>query len=242
MRRQNPVWLWLAILLGLLAGLWLLFYPQLQTATFERESALVIDQWQEQTEAARSQLQSDTEGNSLLYPELYQAMADYNQVIFLEHQSGLTGASAYETPALELSDYGLESGSPVGYLTIPAIDLELPVYLGANAVNMALGAAVLGQTSLPIGGESTNCVLAGHRGYRGIPYFRYLDQLEPGDLVCLTSFWDTMTYQVVETAIIQPDDVDAILIREGQDLLTLLTCHPYTVGTQRLVVYCERID
>lgn len=90
------------------------------------------------------------------------------------------------------------------------------------------------------GTQSSILDIAGHRGYRGIPYFRYLDDLEEGDLVYLTNFWGTMTYTVMETAVIQPDDIDAILIQNGRDMLTLLTCHPYTVGTQRLLIYCER--
>ena len=107
---------------------------------------------------------------------------------------------------------------------------------------MTKGAAVLGQTSLPIGGENTNCVIAGHRGYKGIPYFRNLDKLKAGDEVVITNFWGQMTYQVESTAIIQPNDLDEILIQEGRDLLTLLTCHPYTVGTQRMIIICKRMS
>lgn len=240
MRRQNPNWLWLLILIGFLVGLWLIFYPQINTAVYEYQTEKVLDTMNEQISQAEEHLSENSVDESLIYEELAKAMILYNEQLAEEKQIHLTSPEAYEQPALDLSDYGLADNSPIGFLSIPAIGLELPIYLGATKENMAKGAVVLGQTSLPVGGESTNCVIAGHRGYRGIPYFRYLDDLEEGDLVYLTNFWGTMTYTVMETAVIQPDNIDAILIQNGRDMLTLLTCHPYTVGTQRLLIYCER--
>ena len=240
MRRQNPNWLWLLILIGFLVGLWLIFYPQINTAVYEYQAEKVLETMNEQISQVEEELSLDASGENLIYEELAKAMIRYNEQLVEEKQVHLTSPEAYEQPALNLADYGLENGSPIGSLSIPAIGLELPVYLGATKENMAKGAVVLGQTSLPVGGESTNCVIAGHRGYRGIPYFRNLDDLERGDLVYLTNFWGTMTYTVMEMAVIQPDDIDAILIQNGRDMLTLLTCHPYTVGTQRLLIYCER--
>lgn len=240
MRRQNPYWLWLLILIGFLVGLWLIFYPQINTAVYEYQTEKVLKTMQEQIGQAEKELSLDASKENLIYEELAEAMILYNEQLAEEKQIHLTSPEAYEQPALDLADYGLEKDSLIGSLSIPAIGLELPIYLGATKENMAKGAVVLGQTSLPIGGENTNCVIAGHRGYRGIPYFRNLDELERGDLVYLTNFWGTMTYTVTETAVIQPDDIDAILIQNGRNMLTLLTCHPYTVGTQRLLIYCER--
>ena len=94
---------------------------------------------------------------------------------------------------------------------------------------MADGAALLGQTSIPIGGKNTNCIIAGHRGWGGASYFRYVDKLQPGD--------------VAEIQIIQPNEVEQILIKPGQELVTLLTCHPYASGgRQRYLVICERVN
>ena len=108
---------------------------------------------------------------------------------------------------------------------------------------MADGAAHLSQTSLPIGGMDTNCVIAGHRGYCGASYFRHLDQLHIGDRVSVTNLWETLTYRVCEIRVIDPSDVEEILIQPGRELLTLLTCHPYASGgRQRYVVYCERSE
>ena len=120
--------------------------------------------------------------------------------------------------------------------------VEMPLYLGASNENMANGAAVLSQTSIPIGGINTNAVIAGHRGYGGYSYFRYIEVLEEGDEVIITNLWKTLTYKVSEIRIVTPDDVDAILIQPGKDMVTLLTCHPYASGGKyRYLVFCERV-
>lgn len=176
------------------------------------------------------------------HTQLWLDMQSYNQTIFEEGQTGLSDPSAYEKASFKLSDYGLEN-EIFGVLSIPRLDLDMPIYLGATKQNMANGAAVMGQTSLPIGGSNTNCVLAGHRGWNGAAYFLYINQLEPGDIVTVTNLWETLTYQVVDTQIISPNDVDAIHIQPGRELLTLLTCHPpASGGKQRYLVFCERID
>mgnify|MGYP002537567161 CR=1 FL=1 len=103
-----------------------------------------------------------------------------------------------------------------------------------------LGAALLGQTSMPLGGENTNTVIAAHRGYYGAEMLRNVQQIQIGDKITLTTPWDTLVYRVCELKIIQPDDINAVLIQPGRDLLTLTTCHPYTQNTQRYLVIAER--
>lgn len=174
------------------------------------------------------------------YSQLWLDMKAYNEAIFREGQKGLSDPSAYEDVCFRLSDYGLDS-EVFGVLSIPKLNLQMPIYMGATKENMAAGAAVMGQTSLPIGGSDTNCVLAGHRGWNGAAYFLYINQLEPGDIVTVTNLWETLTYEVVETRIISPNDVDAIHIQPDRELLTLLTCHPpASGGKQRYLVFCER--
>lgn len=149
---------------------------------------------------------------------------------------------AYEDPSFVLADYGLES-EVFAVISIPALELEMPVFLGANYRHMADGAALLGQTSIPIGGKNTNCIIAGHRGWGGASYFRYVDKLQPGDEVIITNLWETLQYRVAEIQIIQPNEVEQILIKPGQELVTLLTCHPYASGgRQRYLVICERVN
>ncbi len=176
------------------------------------------------------------------FPQLWLDMRDYNESLYESGQTGLSNPSAYETPSFQLSDYGLDS-EMFGVISIPKLDVELPLYLGATGQHMADGAAHMTQTSLPIGGENTNSVIAGHRGWKGAAYFLYINQLVPGDLVTVTNLWETLTYQVVETKIIYPDEVEAIHIRPGKELLTLLTCHPpASGGKQRYLVFCERVQ
>lgn len=175
------------------------------------------------------------------YAELWDAMQQYNQDIYEQGQSGLNSSLAYEVPSFCLTEYGLDS-EVFGVISIPAIDVELPLYLGATEPHLADGAAHLSQTSLPIGGSNTNSVIAGHRGYSGAAYFRYVNELQPGDQVIITNPWDTLIYTVSEIQIISPNDVDAIHIQSDRDLLTLLTCHPYASGgKQRYLVICERM-
>ena len=176
------------------------------------------------------------------YPELMAALQEYNRQLYAEKQCNLTDLEACEESAADLTTYGV-ADEIIGVLEIPAMELTMPVYLGASDAHLAAGAAVLGNTSVPIGGDDTNCVIAGHRGWRGADYFRHIDKLAVGDEVRITNLWETLTYTVADIQIIQPHEVDKIKIQQGRDLLTLLTCHPYASGgRQRFVVYCERTE
>ena len=199
----------------------------------------------------RHKLQADTDAvvQSFLeerkpeqqYPELLAALQEYNRQLYAEKQSRLIDLEACEEPAADLTAYGIED-EIIGVLEIPAMELTMPVYLGASDAHLAAGAAVLGNTSAPIGGNSTNCVIAGHRGWKGADYFRHIDRLQVSDTVKLTNLWEILTYTVTDIEIIQPHEVDKIKIQQGRDLLTLLTCHPYASGgRERYVVYCERV-
>ena len=168
-------------------------------------------------------------------------MNAYNATIYESGQAGLSDESAYETPSFTLADYGLDS-EIFGVISIPSLDIEMPIYLGAGYQHMADGAAHLSQTSLPIGGSNTNCVIAGHRGWRGAAYFLHITELEVGDEVLVTNHWETLRYRVVDIQIIDPNDIDAILIQDGRELLTLLTCYRVASGEKlRYLVFCERI-
>lgn len=198
----------------------------------------------------RHKLQADTDAavQSFLeerkpeqqYPELLAALQEYNRQLYVEKQCNLTNLEACEAPAADMTAYGV-ADEIIGVLEIPAMELTMPVYLGASDDHLAAGAAVLGNTSAPIGGDNANSVIAGHRGWRGADYFRHIDRLQVGDTVKLTNLWEILTYTVTDIQIIQPHEVEKIKIQPNRDLLTLLTCHPYASGgRQRFVVYCER--
>ena len=184
--------------------------------------------------------QEPPEKEYTVLPELRKLMEDYNNDIYENGQENLVDAFAYETPAIDLTEYGIENGV-VGLVTIPDINVELPLYLGANYDNLANGFAQLSETSMPIGGESTNCVMACHRGWYGMPYLRDVEMMEIGDPVYIQNPWETLEYRVSEIKVIAPYEITNILIQEGKDLVTLVTCHPYASGgLQRYLVFCER--
>lgn len=168
-------------------------------------------------------------------------MQAYNERIFREGQTGMTDAWSDVDTSFDFEGTGL-ADEMAGYITIPAMDVELPLYIGAGAEHLEKGAAVLAQTSMPIGGENTNCVIAAHRGYGGKAMFREIERLVPGDRVEITNLWETLSYEVVKCIVIYPDDTDAVKIIPGEDMVTLVTCHPYTENYQRYVVYCVRTD
>lgn len=175
------------------------------------------------------------------YPELLADLQAYNQRIYAERQSSLVDLEACEESAIDLTFYGIDD-EIIGVLEIPVMELTMPVYLGASNAHLAAGAAVLGNTSAPIGGDNTNSVIAGHRGWKGADYFQHIDRLAVGDEVRITNLWEALTYTVADIQIIQPHEVEKIKIQQGRDLLTLVTCHPYASGgKQRYVVYCERV-
>lgn len=224
MRKTSLVLAMLLAVAGICVMLWPIFAGyKLQTDTNTAAQSFLEEQKPEQQ-----------------YHELLADLQAYNQRIYVEKQSGLVDLEACEVPAADLTAYGVED-EIIGVLEIPAMELTMPVYLGASDAHLAAGAAVLGNTSAPIGGDNTNCVIAGHRGWRGADYFRHIDCLQVGDTVTLTNLWETLTYTVADIQIIQPHEVDKIKIQQDRDLLTLLTCHPYASGgRQRYVTYCER--
>ena len=193
-----------------LGGLGAFLYPIINGLLLDRQQSMAA-----QLFLSREQKQDMIQSTQPSDP-LRIAMEAYNQRIFEEGQAGFNSVDAYETPSFLLSDYGLEE-EVFGVISIPSLEVEIPIYLGASAENLALGAAHLSQTSLPIGGKNTNCVIAGHRGWRGGAYFRDIPKLKAGDLVQITNLWETLTYQVNEVKIIYPQSSTALLIQPGID-------------------------
>ena len=233
-------------LIVLLIGVSILIYPYINRAVTDIGMSERVNAFISQTDSVYDKPDITYTDNVIssdnTYTQLWNDMRAYNSLIFEQGQSELQRKADYEMPSFVLADYGMES-EVFAVLSIPAMELEMPIYLGATDEHLRDGAAHLSQTSLPIGGENTNCVIAGHRGYNGAPYFRYIDKLQIGDTVTVTNLWETLTYVVVDVQVIDPDDIEAIHIQEGRELLTLLTCHPYASGgKQRCVVVCERGD
>lgn len=135
------------------------------------------------------------------------------------------------------------SNGAFGYLDIPKIKEKLPIYLGASMNNLAKGVAQIEETSLPIGGIGTHSVIAGHRGYsKGYKIFKHLDQLSIGDRFYIHVYNMTLTYEVVGTEVILPNQTEKLKIDPDKDMVTLLTCTPYQVSSHRLLVYAVRVN
>lgn len=232
----------IVFILGLvlvLVGAGVLLYPRFTAFRYAQEVSRQKESFLEQVDPEGTHGEEAQEPDPRL-EELYEKLVEENQRLYEEHQPQLVDPFSYEQPAIDLSEYGLEDGV-IGYLTIEKMGIELPIYLGANPRNMTLGAAHMTNTSYPIGGENTNCVLAGHRGYFQAPMFRNIQKLELGDVLQVQNFRETLQYEVSEIQVVNPDEVECLYIRPGEDLLTLITCHPYPTNTYRYVVICTRI-
>lgn len=244
---RNKIVILVAALL-FLTGLGVLFYPAYKTNLLQKAEQSAIAEFEQYrtsvgkrdaTPSSQEAGEADADAaQSRAFPELWEACIAFNEQLPATQRTTCS-AESLQRPSVCVSDYCWEQ-EVFGTLSIPAADLSVPLYLGANARNLDRGAAILGQTSMPIGGESTNSVIAGHRTWSGAIQFNRLEKLTPGDVVYLTNPWETLTYAVIETKIILPDDTEEIMVREGRDLLTVFTCT--NPNTRRYLVICERID
>lgn len=130
----------------------------------------------------------------------------------------------------------------MSWVDIPSIDVSMPIYHGTSESALMAGVGHLEGTSLPVGGESTHCVITAHSGMRNLRMFDDIRQLVPGDLVLLHTMGDTYAYRVTSSEVVWPDEVSSLEITPGEDLLTLVTCTPYGVNDHRLLVHCVRTD
>ena len=130
----------------------------------------------------------------------------------------------------------------MGYIEIPSIGVSLPVYHGTDEAVLQIAIGHLEWTSLPVGGESTHCVVSGHTGLPSAKLFTNLNQLEKGDTFLFRILDETLTYEVDQINIVLPHETDLLHIEEGKDLCTLVTCTPYGVNSHRLLVRGHRVE
>ena len=172
------------------------------------------------------------------YTALFEAAEDYNRrmaeidfpLMYWEEVEG------YEE-CLNVTGTGI-----MGYITIEKIGVELPIYHGTSDGVLQVAVGHLEGTSLPVGGESTHCVLSAHRGLPSARLFTDLDKMEQGDVFTLSVLDRVLTYQVDQILIVEPDEVDALYVTEGEDYCTLVTCTPYGINSHRMLVRGRRIE
>ncbi|MBR6676752.1 MAG: class C sortase [Clostridia bacterium] len=171
--------------------------------------------------------------------EIFNTADEYNRKLsaldFPIHEYEALEQEYWKT--LDISGTGM-----MGYLSVPKISQELPVYHGTAEEVLSVAAGHMQGTSLPVGGDSTHCVVSAHRGLPTATLFTHLDRMEVGDTFTFTVLDRTFTYEVDQIRIVEPGDTSLIGITAEKDYCTLLTCTPYGINTQRLLVRGHQVD
>ena len=215
------------LILILVIGLSLLLYPTISEWWNERHQARAISLFSEQL----AQIDDDQ------YVEIWENAKAYNEGLNLRE-------NPYVVPD-ELAYYGqlsISENQPMGYVEIPLIDTKLAIYHGTSDAVLQVAVGHIDWSSLPTGGESTHCVLSGHRGLPAARLFTDLDKLQVGDLFYLWILDEKLTYEVDQILIVEPYDTEALIVEPGKDLCTLVTCTPYSVNTHRMLVRGHRVE
>lgn len=173
------------------------------------------------------------------YRDVWESAIEYNANILQRRNAFVLDEDEEQRyySELDLNDTGI-----MGYIDIPSLDVELPIYHGTEDTVLQVAVGHLDWTSLPTGGESTHCVLSGHRGLPSAKLFTNLDRLREGDIFMLRVLDEILTYEVDRILIVEPEDVSELRIIENEDLCTLVTCTPYGINTHRLLVRGHRIE
>lgn len=219
----------IVLVLILLVGLSLLLYPSVSDYWNSFHSSRAISAYAEDV-ANLDEAQ---------YEEMWSAARAYNRAL-AERSTNFALSDAqkeeYEK-LLDISGVGI-----MGYLEIPELNMSLPIYHGTEESVLQIAAGHLEWSSLPVGGESSHCVISGHRGLPSAKLFTDLDKLQEGDVFVLRVLDEVLTYEVDQIRVVEPSQVSDLEIVEGSDLCTLVTCTPYGINTHRLLVRGHRIE
>lgn len=216
----------------LLIAFSVLLYPTVSNYLYEKNGARVISSYDEN--AVRL---SESEKQAML-----EAARQYNRELLgnielLDPFSPLKK----EVDARYQSLLNTNEAGMMGYIRIPKIDVELPIYHGTEERILQSGVGHFEGTSLPVGGESSHTVLTGHRGLPSKLLFTDLDQMKEGDIFYLKILGETFAYKIDQILTVLPENTKALTIEPGKDYATLVTCTPYAVNTHRLLVRGSRI-
>ncbi|MGN1320859.1 MAG: class C sortase [Acutalibacteraceae bacterium] len=221
------------VVLVFLAGISVFLYPTISNYLYEKNSSRAI--------------MSHAENLAKLSPEVIaeekEAVDRYNKSLF---KNAVVLTDPFDPDAYPITDgeYSelLALDDVMAYIEIPAIDVYLPIYHGTSEETLLIGVGHLENTSLPAGGDSTHAVLSAHCGLPSARLFTDLNLLKEGSLFRVHVLDETLTYQVYNIEIVNPDDSSSLFIQEGEDIVTLITCTPYGKNTHRLLVHGKRIE
>ena len=226
MKKNIPV---IAIVCVLALGVCVLLYPVVSAIIAKMTESVTISSYQKAVENLSGQQIAKMKADAEKYNR---------QLSGAVLSDPFTGTEKLDTGYIKL----LNVSEVMGYLEIPKINVYLPIYHGTSAEVLQKGIGHLQNTSLPIGGKSTHAVLSGHRGLPSATLLTNLDQMKKGDVFYIHILDEILAYQVEKIKVVNPDNTADLAIQPGRDLVTLVTCTPYGINTQRLLVRGKRIE
>ena len=228
MKKRDRIYT-VVLIVVLVVGLFLLLYPSFSDWWNSRVQTKLISNYNEIV------ARLDTED----YSHLWDSAKLYNEDLWTRNNPYLLTEEQRERYTQLLNPAG---DGIMGYVEIPDIDILLPIYHGTDELVLQVAIGHLDWTSLPTGGPGTHSVISGHRGLPSARLFTDLDKIAVGDLFMLHVLDETLTYEVDQIRIVKPDETDELLLQEGKDLCTLVTCTPYGVNSHRLLVRGHRVE
>lgn len=210
-------------------GVGIAAYPIVSNILYERNATQVVESYDDAVEEMDQEEIDAAKEAARKYNEQLQSA-----IVQDENGEGDQAGESY----VDLSGVG----ESIGYITIPKIDLELPIYEGSSADVLQKGIGHMEQSSYPIGGEGTHSVLTGHRGLPDAELFTHLDEMEVGDLFYLHVLDEILAYRVDQIKVVEPNETGDLDIIPGKDYCTLVTCTPYSINTHRLLVRGVRTE
>ncbi len=219
----------IVLILIMLVGLSLLLYPSFS------------NYWNDmhQTKAIANYASVVEEMAKEDFSPIKESAASYNESLALRSNGYIL---TEEQKARYDSELNITGNGVMGYIEIPDIDVFLPLYHGTSDAVLQVAIGHIEWSSLPVGGESTHCVVSGHRGLPSARLFTDLDDLQEGDIFLLNVLDEVLTYQIDQIKIVLPHETEDLLIVEGEDYCTLVTCTPYGVNSHRMLVRGTRIE
>ncbi len=216
------------LLLAMVIGMFFLLYPSIANYWNEFHQYRAIMEYADQV----ARMSTDE------YIGYIRAAEEYNQRLA---QTGIQWAGLEEGTEEYEKLLAFNRAGTMGYIDIPKINLKLPIYHGISEEVLQKSIGHLVESSLPVGGKSTHCVLSGHRGLPSAKLFSDLDKLVEGDVFTLSILNETYSYEVDRIRVVSPMDLSELKIFPGEDLCTLVTCTPYGINTHRLLVRGHRV-
>lgn len=214
-----------------IAGLSIMLYPVISNVMKEREFDQVIVNYQKQVNA-------DVKQDS---KKLLEEAENYNKNLTSANITDIFTSTEVESSSDYLEILDIDQKGTMGYISIPKIDIKIPIYHGTSARVLQKGVGHVEGSSFPVGGETTHSILAAHRGLPSARLFTDLDQIKKGDKFYIYIMEKVLVYQVDQILVIDPSNTEPLQMQSGKDYVTLVTCTPYAVNTHRLLVRGIRV-